>query len=157
MPFFNNKVSVFFRQFLCPGKFPDFQSSGFAELNGIFHIENGFTIAFPDVHMNRSVVVAVECEFESIFLEDQRHDGNMLCEVDLARFPWRQMTIGKSVRKREQTANHANEILCSGGLTADADGKSFSTANHANGREMEMQEGPGLAGPAFLPNGKGTD
>jgi hypothetical protein len=107
MPFFNNEVSVFFRQLLCPGEVPDFHSCGFAELNGIFHIENGFTIAFPDVDMNRPVIVAVKCEFEAIFFEDQRHDGNMMCVVGLARFPWRQVAIAKSARKRDQTANHA--------------------------------------------------
>jgi hypothetical protein len=70
MPFLNDEIPVFFRQFLCACEFPDFQAYGFTKLDGILHVENSFTIALPNVNVDWSVIVAVKGELEAVFLED---------------------------------------------------------------------------------------
>jgi hypothetical protein len=47
-------------------------------LNGILQIENGFTITFSNMDVNRPVIVAVKRELESVFLENQGHGRNMM-------------------------------------------------------------------------------
>ena len=85
MPFLNDEVFVLFCQFLCSRELPDFHSSRFPQLDGIFHVENGFTVAFTDVNVNGSVIVAVKSELESVLFKDQRYERNIKGALGFAR------------------------------------------------------------------------
>jgi len=50
----------------------------FSQFYTVLNIKDRFRSGFPNVHMNRSVIVAVKPESETIFFKDNRHGRNIL-------------------------------------------------------------------------------
>lgn len=80
MPLFNVNRSILFCKLLRPREFPHLQAIGFSELDEIFDVKNRFSITPADVNMDRMVVVALECESTTVFLENLRHFPKLVPE-----------------------------------------------------------------------------
>ena len=73
MPGFDDSFSVFFCKLLRTCKISDLEAVGFAQLYPVLNFKNCFSSGFPNMDVNRSMIIAVESEFEAIFFEDNRH------------------------------------------------------------------------------------
>jgi len=73
MPLLNNQFSVLRCKCLGLGQVIDLQTLGFSQLHTVLDIEYSFSSSAANMHVDRTVLVALEKEQEPFFLENSRH------------------------------------------------------------------------------------
>ncbi len=78
MPLLYDKLSMFRCKLLRFGQFSNFKSLRLPQFYHVLNLEDSFTSAIPNMHVYGQVLVAVEKEFETIFLENLWHASMLL-------------------------------------------------------------------------------
>lgn len=78
MPLLNDKLPLFLRKPLCFRQFPDLESLGLSEFDGLFDVEDRLAAAKSHVNMDWPMIVALEKETVTVFLKHLRHELRLL-------------------------------------------------------------------------------
>ena len=73
MPLIQYQLFVFLRKLLCLGQVIQPEAVRFPQFNSVRDLEDRFSAGFDHVNMNWLMVVALEAETETVFLEYFRH------------------------------------------------------------------------------------